>query len=562
MPFFLLVIVVLFFGLLAPASADFKKVNERELARANASLTGQPGTILCPDPADANQQSDCVAVPTEKKLLTDAESLSSVYEDYGYDWWKNLSVAGDPDYYEDSSVLSAVTVESGRDGGYGASSSEEGSVVCQKQILGSLHLDGLKVKTNGNTYVTLYKSDSQMGVSVNVDATIDRIDLATFSWGDGDGFGDASGAGYVGLKNTSITGVTASGSLAISVAKEDAAVNYNSVHVGIDSLDVSMSSLDTTVVLGDRKNFSGTRYVLGTLYMKNLEMNVGGYLNIYKPADKDVATSLKFGLDVPLLMVDTLSWGDPDGYDGAGNAGYIGLRRLAISNLAIAGVATVEKVCVQSGDARFNVPAGTALVRLEFANLNVGMGSLDSDVALGSSKDNLNQVLGHIYLGGLNANIDGTVDIHAPSPSTQGIVFDLDLRVALHPFTLSWGNTDGFGTYGGATTTAGYVGLRNLAISGLTVSGRVGIDVATASYETHNMRPTFVHIGLGTGNSDPNPANMNSPDTLAIRFDSLTTDVVLDRTKTLNSDSSGTLGSIYISGVSYRVNGWVDIGAH
>ena len=50
MPFFLLVIVVLFFGLLAPASADFKKVNERELARTNASVTGQPATILCPDP--------------------------------------------------------------------------------------------------------------------------------------------------------------------------------------------------------------------------------------------------------------------------------------------------------------------------------------------------------------------------------------------------------------------------------------------------------------------------------------------------------------------------------
>ena len=73
--FFISVIAVLFFGLLAPASADFKKVNERELARANASVTGQIGTILCPDPADLNkelnelEEADCVAIPAEKQLV-------------------------------------------------------------------------------------------------------------------------------------------------------------------------------------------------------------------------------------------------------------------------------------------------------------------------------------------------------------------------------------------------------------------------------------------------------------------------------------------------------------
>ena len=97
------------------------------------------------------------------------------------------------------------------------------------------------------------------------------------------------------------------------------------------------------------------------------------------------------------------------------------------------------------------------------------------DVALGSSKDNLNQVLGSVYLGGLNANINGTVDIHTSSPSTQGIVLDLDLSVAMQPFTLSWGDADGVG----AGTTAGYRGWRNVEITGLTVSGQVEIEVAT-----------------------------------------------------------------------------------
>ena len=48
-------------------------------------------------------------------------------------------------------------------------------------------------------------------------------------------------------------------------------------------MSVGMASLDTTVVLGDKKDFSGTKYVLGTLYMKDLGMNVGGYLDIYNP---------------------------------------------------------------------------------------------------------------------------------------------------------------------------------------------------------------------------------------------------------------------------------------
>jgi len=35
-------------------------------------------------------------------------------------------------------------------------------------------------------------------------------------------------------------------------------------------------------------------------------------------------------------------------------------------------------------------------------------------VALGDRKDNLNQVLGSIYLGGLDIDINGSVKIHTP----------------------------------------------------------------------------------------------------------------------------------------------------
>jgi hypothetical protein len=448
LPCFLLVSAVLFFVLPAPAFAQFNKVNDFELSRTNASLTGQPGTIVCPDPTD--EESPCYAIPGTGEPDEYLVMLASVHDDYGYDWYKNLKTVGDL-YYESSAVLSPLTVESGRDGGYGPDAmyvrlglgSQEAELAswdtnvtvdccsdgdcpyCQDQLLGSLHLDGLKVKVNGTSYVTMYMVKGHTGVGVQLDATVDRIDLATFSWGDPDGFTTVgsfgagfTNAGYVGLKDTSITGVTASGSLSIDVAKND--IGGMSVHVGIDNLNVGMSSLDTTLVLGDKKDFSGTKYVLGTLYMKDLKMNAGGYMDIYSITEE--SAGLRFGLKVPLLTLNTLSWGDPDGFTtvgsfGAGftNAGYVGLRNLVIKNLAIAGRVTVEEVCPQTGGTDINLlPVVTGAVSIEFNNLNVSMAYLSTDVALGNRKDNLNQVLGSVSLSNLSMDITtGKIKISA-----------------------------------------------------------------------------------------------------------------------------------------------------
>ena len=135
---------------------------------------------------------------------------------------------------------------------------------------------------------------------------------------------------------------------------------------------------------------------------------------------------------------------------------------------------------------------------------------------------------------------------------------------------LSWGDADGVG----GMTTAGYVGLSNLAIVGLMVKGRVSIDVATvdctgiplsadgmiySAYETPRMSPSFVRLGVGTGNANDNLAD---PRTLVISMASLSADVVLDSSKSLNSINAGVLGSIYIADMDVKINGWVHIGAH
>ena len=610
---FLLIIVVLCFVLLAPAFADFKKVNDFELARTNASLTGQLGTIMCPS-EDANGESECVATPAEREPAVNVDSLSTVHNDYGSDWLQNPNAAWDlyglhwdqhgPDWdlYGTSDVFSPITVESGRNAcgehstyvsiGLGSQEvvldswesnvtlgSKAAAIAGQDQILGTIYLEGLKVKTNGNSHVLLCIADGKAAIYSQVDVTIDRIDLATLSWGDADGcqhdgVANTGKAGYVGLKNTSITGVTAAGSVAIEVgtiSNGQELSRTKSVHIGIDNMDVGIASLDTTVVLGDKKDFSGTKYILGTLYMKDLKMNAVGYLDIYNPADNDAATSLGFGLKVPSLTLNTLSWGDADGVGSTTAAGFVGLRNLAINNLAITGVATIQTITVKAGDISTNLQAGTPFVRIGFSNLNVGIDSLNTEVALGSSKDNLDQVLGSVYFGGLETDINGSVNIHTPSPSTQGIVFDMDLHpINVHIDALSWGDADG----AGGMTTAGFRGWRNMSILGVMVVGKVSVDVATvdatvvpgssdewmfATYDTHQMSPSYVHIGLGTGNANNDPGGAGA---LVIGINSMDWDAVISSSKSLDSSNTGVLRSFHMSDMMIRANGWVHIGAH
>ena len=432
---FLSTITVMCFIFCSPAFADFKKVNECELARTNASLTGHLALTRCPSiPEDEGTDCKATGAPERCSLIleegapdTDVNSLSSVHDDYGYDWWKNIKAVGDM-YYVNSAVLSPLTVETGRDGDtswarIGLGSQEVGlnywdtlvilgskdAAWCGSQnVLSCIHLDGLSIKINGNSYVTMSKSDSKMGIGVDLDVTIDSISLATLSLGDCDGFAGARKAGYVGLKNTNITDVTASGTLAIDVAKNDI-VGFKSVHIGIDNLNIGMSSLDTTVLLGDKKDFSGTKYVLGTLYMKDLKMNAVGYLDIYSPAYNHLATTLGFGLYVPLLTLDTLAWGDNDGFRGASKAGYVGLRNMTIGYLAIAGRTTIGTETAQVGDT--DLPVGKVFVRIEFSKLKVSMAYFNADLALGDRKDNLNQPLGIVSISDLSADITGTVKI-------------------------------------------------------------------------------------------------------------------------------------------------------
>jgi len=443
LPCFLPVIAVLCFVFLSPAFADLRKVNECELARMNASITGAPSYI------SADEELECTddtyaAITAGGEPSANGGDFFSVHNEYGYNW---LQKQKDDGYWYSPAVpppltvtSSPPTVEAGTDNTgpyapYGATytriglgsqevgldswdinvtlgPAESASTTDCMHCLFSIHLGGLAVKTNVTSYVTMYKTDSQIGLGVNVDATIDRISLATLSLGDCDGFAGARKAGYVGLKDTFINDVTVSGGpISIGVATVDGGVK--SVHMGIDNLNVGMSSLDTTLVLGDNKDFSGTRYVLGTIYMSDLNiMNMGGYLNVYNPANNNQATTIGFGLRIPSLTIATLAWGDPDGFAGATGVGYRGWRNLSINDLAITGQTTFYTDTVKAGDIGTNLPVGATFVNMDISNVNIGMAYMTRDVVLGNSKDNLNQVLRSVSWSNLNLNVNnGAIQI-------------------------------------------------------------------------------------------------------------------------------------------------------
>ena len=89
LPCFLPVIAVLCFVFLSPAFAYFQKVNECELARVNASLTGQ---LAETSSTSADEDLECKeppyrygTIPAEGEPSTNGGGFVSLHDDYGYD---------------------------------------------------------------------------------------------------------------------------------------------------------------------------------------------------------------------------------------------------------------------------------------------------------------------------------------------------------------------------------------------------------------------------------------------------------------------------------------------
>jgi len=247
-------------------------------------------------------------------------------------------------------------------------------------------------------------------------------------------------------------------------------------------------------------------------------------------------------------------------------------------------------------------------------------------------RTDLSQELGNVHIGNLMVDMNGnsTVDIYALRmkssggiASGTGVVFDLNVTIdKLSATAMSWGNTGASTLTGpsgspalpanGATvgSTQGYVGLSNLNIGGLSFTGPVSIQVGTVDtsspatkgallttalathtgadtalsafyYSLYNsigtkMGSSFVHIGLGTGNStSPGSTLANGTGAFVFAMNAMTSDVSVGNNADLLSsgthtegattgiaNTAGTYGSIGISNLKVGMNGWVNFGTH
>jgi len=310
-------------------------------------------------------------------------------------------------------------------------------------------------------------------------------------------------------------------------------------------------------------------------------------------------------INADLLMnvnIGTMAWGDSTGIDRWNNvvdttdsAGYIGITNFSLQGLHIIaregetynGYNEATDLAPITIDVATGTKGGltTTFVRFGLGSLKISTGAMDFGVWLGSSGASLGttaaQKLGDVYINGIAMYIQpgSYVDIYNNrGAGTSGVTMDLNVTIdRFEMSTISWGDSDGLtatqngtGANGwisgtGVATGAGFVGLDNLQVGVITITGTVTIDVGsitgtgkyalTTKFHTGAVNQGVVHIGFG-GTGSVFGIHVAGP---------ITANVKLSNAKTLvDSGAASTLGDIYISGFNVDIAGpsWVDIWAH
>lgn len=308
-----------------------------------------------------------------------------------------------------------------------------------------------------------------------------------------------------------------------------------------------------------------------------------------------VSINLDMTIDV---TADALSWGDADGIVGvADNAGFVGLTDFVMNDLVIKARSDTPGV----GLGEFSYPAdlafltidvgqaagvngGATFVRIGLGTLVINVDNMSSNVALGTAKTLGNtEELGTFYIDdvALYMGEGSYVDIYAAQSGVagdQGVVFAFGIDIdEITIDNLVWGDEDGLdatlasgtmyrwiGTSGTGGGHAGYVGLYDLDIVEMDITGAARIDVFTAAagegiYGGHGNPVPFVHISF--------PTNLVITMATLDAFVGLGTDLLPTADGFDLNDLAAnpyTLGSIYAGGMGITIgaNSWVDITAH
>jgi hypothetical protein len=293
------------------------------------------------------------------------------------------------------------------------------------------------------------------------------------------------------------------------------------------------------------------------------------------------------------ITMDTLAWGDSDGIDnstsGQNVEGWVGLKNLNITDLRIrlntALVPTPGAIRLFTIDVATDPTVGGkgTYVHMLLGSQHITMASMTANVQLGATHD-LGSELGSIAMYGFDMVLNGDSYVDISAHGTAGVTLDFDVTVeSITIVSCAWGDNDGLGVdpilgpdpanptdgllQGADTTVAGYIGLSNVAITNMTVVGRVMIDVATLDMgKISGAGAAAGLIGvyasmLAAGYDGGTTGVLIRLDNIAFGMETFEADVVLAANGELTANAS-TLGSIWMDNLDVTVNGWVGIFAH
>ena len=301
--------------------------------------------------------------------------------------------------------------------------------------------------------------------------------------------------------------------------------------------------------------------------------------------DNDLANvtgqaGVSINVDVTMdLNIDVAAWGDSDGFLAGSSAGWVGVTTLAVNTLHIwprtdynpdlAGT-TADPTLYRLLTIDVGTEGGVTKVQIGIPTLTVTMYSMDANVELGADTSSLNQLMGTLYIAGLNMATTGydksagTGFVYIYAHGNSGVDIDLvEVNIAyLKIDTVAWGDVDGLAAGYGHTCgmLPGYVGLSDLDIEDITVNGGITIDVGSNDTADtaciYNYAPdhgvTFVAIGI--------------KDATSLSIGSLSAAVELGTDTSLGQK----LGDIYVSDMTATIknntltgtNSFVHIFAH
>lgn len=280
------------------------------------------------------------------------------------------------------------------------------------------------------------------------------------------------------------------------------------------------------------------------------------------------------------VSVGTLAWGDSDGFTGYTNMGFVGLQGMTLTITAagrldgpFANTATNDMGYLRNKPITIDVGTnggGQTLVKIGIPTLHITVSTLDTNIfvsggALATGPGSTTaQQLGEIYMSGVDIKLGqttststdvnvlaasydaGYVTIGAAGAGNTGVNIGFNVKIdSVSLGTVSYGNTTSIlASELGAAATAGFVGIRNLNLDDITISGGVAIGIGTLNGTAMGASafgtPTMVNILIADGTTLSIPGAIYGTVTLASN-------------KTLTTNT-GDLGNFYIGGVSVTFN--------